>query len=377
MSEPGTVLGMIDPGLASPRLVRLNAVCPYFTMFPLSFPFERLASARPGDWVLDPFCGRGTTLFAARLRGLGSAGIDTNPVAAAIAAAKLVSVSADEVIALCERLLDTEKGGVPDGEFWRWAYAPSTLADIAAVRHGLLNAGHAPEAIALRAILLGILHGPRQRGLPTYLSNQMPRTYATKPGPAVKYWTSRAMEPGHVDVRGAVARRARFTMSDLPASTPGWVARGDCRTLPRRQGTGPIRWIITSPPYLGMRTYLPDQWLRNWFLGGPPGVDYACPGQIPQGHESFSTGLADAWTSVADIVEPGARLIVRFGKIPSADVDATSLLLETLERSDRRWVVKSIESAGPSTRGKRQAVQFKRTPGGAAEEIDLEAVLDA
>lgn len=46
----------------------LNAVCPYYTMFPLEFPLGVLTrQSRPKQWVLDPFCGRGTTTFAARL----------------------------------------------------------------------------------------------------------------------------------------------------------------------------------------------------------------------------------------------------------------------------------------------------------------------
>ena len=56
---------MSDTALASatdPRLLRaLNSVCPYYTMFPLDFPLARLAGASTGDWVLDPFCGRGST----------------------------------------------------------------------------------------------------------------------------------------------------------------------------------------------------------------------------------------------------------------------------------------------------------------------------
>jgi len=56
-------------------------------MFPLDFPLGALAEGRPGEWVLDPFCGRGTTLFAARKLGMPSVGIDSNAVAAAIAQA--------------------------------------------------------------------------------------------------------------------------------------------------------------------------------------------------------------------------------------------------------------------------------------------------
>src|SRR5687768_8325563 len=79
---------------------RLNTVCPYFTMFPLEFPLQFLGDAPSGKWVLDPFCGRGTTLFAARALGLNAVGIDANPVAAAIAAAKVARVNATSVEAL-------------------------------------------------------------------------------------------------------------------------------------------------------------------------------------------------------------------------------------------------------------------------------------
>ena len=64
----------------------LNAICPYFTMFPLGFPLRILRErAARADWVLDPFCGRGTTNYAARVLGLPSLGVDSSPVAVAIA----------------------------------------------------------------------------------------------------------------------------------------------------------------------------------------------------------------------------------------------------------------------------------------------------
>jgi hypothetical protein len=115
---------------------RLNAICPYFTMFPLTFPLARLSRAQRNQQVLDPFCGRGTTNFAARLLGLASVGIDTNPVAVSIASAKLVAPAVDEVVTLCGKILGSRKipDDIPNEPFWRWAFAPKTLIEICKLR---------------------------------------------------------------------------------------------------------------------------------------------------------------------------------------------------------------------------------------------------
>jgi len=47
--------------------------------------------SKPGDIVLDPFMGSGTTLIEAKYQGLNSIGLDTNPLAVKIAKAKTVS----------------------------------------------------------------------------------------------------------------------------------------------------------------------------------------------------------------------------------------------------------------------------------------------
>ncbi len=44
--------------------------------------------AKPGDLVLDPFCGSGTVLVEARLYGMNSVGIDINPLACLLAKVK-------------------------------------------------------------------------------------------------------------------------------------------------------------------------------------------------------------------------------------------------------------------------------------------------
>src|SRR5258708_8761458 len=87
----------------------LNAVCPYYTMFPLSFPISVLGRFEKRKLrVADPFCGRGTTIFAARLKGHQAYGIDASPIAIAIARAKLAETTAEEVLDLAEKILESQ-----------------------------------------------------------------------------------------------------------------------------------------------------------------------------------------------------------------------------------------------------------------------------
>src|SRR4029078_11921938 len=103
---------------------------------------------------------------------------------------------------------------------------------------------------------------------------------------------------------------------------PVGVCLNDSSCLDKIQITRPFRWVVTSPPYFGMRSYWSDQWLRNWFLGGPADVTYSQKRQVShRGVEGFTVGLAQVWAAVAGKCMPGARLIVRFGTLPCLNQD--------------------------------------------------------
>lgn len=344
-------------------------------MFPMSFPLRALRDAGPDDLVLDPFCGRGTTLFAARALGLRACGIDVNPVAVAIAQAKLASATADIVVQRARFLLDrTPDAVLPQGSFWDWAYHPSTLRQIATMRAALLTAKNDDSTKLLRALLLGVLHGPLRRGQPSYLSNQMPRTFATKPDSAVNYWQARNMRPPEVSLLEVLERRARFVLAQTPPPVQGRVDLQDARRL-RRRREGFTR-IVTSPPYPGMRSYLPDQWLRGWFLGGPPRPEYGSAGGFGMvGPGAFARELGQVWQRVAAVSDLGAVLTVRFGALPSVPCDPVSVLDESLRVSGAGWELATIEDTPPPPRRTRQAGQFGRPPGDFRSEVDATYVL--
>ena len=356
----------------------LNGICPYFTMFPLRFPMDIMRrQAKQGESVLDPFCGRGTTNFAARLLGLDSFGVDSSPVATAIAKAKLVRVRVSDILSEAQAILsETETKDIPSGEFWKWAYHPEVLRDLCRFRTAFVQSCSSDVRIALRAILLGALHGPVQKTVQSYFSNQSPRTYAPKPAYATRYWRKRGLVPLRVDALDIIERRTKRYYGPLP-DVSGEVRLGDSRDgniLKFMDGSMRFSWVITSPPYYGMRTYIPDQWLRNWFLGGPAQVDYTNEGQIVHSSpEEFARDLRKVWYNVAVSCMPRARMVIRFGGITDRRVDPLDLAKKSFRNSP--WRLVTVCGAGTARRGRRQADTFLMKNSKPLVEFDIWAKL--
>lgn len=351
----------------------LNAVCPYYTMYPLEFPLRVLKEhGKRGEWVIDPFCGRGTTNFAARLLDMPSVGIDSSPVAAALAQAKLASARPGHVVASARSILKAAKEptSMPKGDFWKLAYHEKTLVPLCQLREALLTECSSPTRILLRAILLGALHGPRTKGAPSHFSNQAPRTFAPKPNYAVKFWTERGMQPGEVEVMAVIEARAKRYLAEVPASVEGSVQLADSREEDTFEDVPEARFVVTSPPYYGMRTYLPDQWLRLWFLGGPDYVEYRQPNQLGHtGAEYFAAEMARVWKNVAGSSAKDARLIIRYGGIHDREAVPIDVLRTSLVGSG--WRMVTAKAVPDSDSGRRQVRQFQTAPKKGITEHDV------
>lgn len=344
-------------------------------MFPLEFPQRIIARhARSKQRILDPFCGRGTTNFAARLAGLESVGIDNSPVAAAITAAKLSTSDAATVIRIARGILQSESPvEVPRGEFWRLAFHPRVLSSIVRLRRSLLADCSTDARKILNGIILGALHGPRSKQMASYFSNQCPRTFSPKPRYAVSFWTSQKLLPPEVDVMQVIRRRAKRFLQPPLVKCQGECRLGDSRnpdTFGRISTGRDFDWVITSPPYYGMRTYLQDQWLRLWFLGGPSVVNYASGGQLNHmSAEAFSDQLATVWANSLRVCRNSARLVIRFGGIRDRMADPLEIVKASLKDGD--WRITNIHEAGSADCGKRQANAFLRLRSRPMKEYDI------
>jgi hypothetical protein len=342
----------------------LNAICPYYTMFPLEFPLKIIKKMRNRTRILDPFCGRGTSIYAARAMGVESWGIDSSPVAVAIAQAKLSRASIEDALCLAEKILTEEENNcLPEGEFWTRAFHPKVLEDICRLRAGLLHR-RSDTAALLRALCIGCLHGPlvKDKKNPSYFSNQMPRTFAPKLDYSVRFWKQKKLRPPRLSVLQVLTKKAsRIQLEKLPQiGCHRNIIKGDSQrasTFSKLPDTFDL--VITSPPFLGMRMYVADQWLRNWFLGGAEAPYGDKPQQLSHRDEtSFINSLKKVWNNVGDLANQRMDLFIRFGSIPSYEVNSLEVLRRSLTLSRHEWRIISTRRASTADQGKRQADQM-------------------
>lgn len=360
---------------------RFHALCPYFAMFPETFAetwLDRLT--RPGDVVLDPFCGRGTLPFQALLMGRRGVGCDVNPVAYCVTRAKTNAPA----LGLVDRRLDNlereyrarryERARLELPTFFRWTYRPETLRQVLYLRERLRWSDSNVDAM-IAALGLGALHGETNKS-PCYLSNQMPHTISTKPAYSVRFWKKRGYRPPRRDVFDLLRGRARYRYETPPPDTRGFALLADMRKLPRlaAQIPSPVQCVITSPPYLNVTNFEEDQWLRLWFLGGPPRPTYrrVSKDDRHEGRDGYWRFIADMWRSIGRILADRAHVVIRLGAVREPPERLLEMLVGTALASGRRTRLAHHEV---SELRRRQTRSFQPSSGGCKVEIDCHFVV--
>jgi len=289
-------------------------------MFPETFAemwIERLT--KPGDVVLDPFCGRGTAPFQALLMERAAIGNDINPVAYCLTKAKL---GAPVLTSVLRRVRDLQAGfearsweaprrSLPP--FFHVAFSRATARELLYLRDRLQWRTSRVDAM-IAALTLGSLHGESER-YDTYLSNQMPRTISTKPEYSLRYWERHGYSAPDRDAFDLLRNRAKYRYESEISSGETRVFNLDMRELSRVKMTRRAQCVITSPPYLNVTDFGEDQWLRVWFLGGEPRPTRGVISRDDRhrGPNTYWRLIADMWRMLAAVTTPEGHVVVRLG----------------------------------------------------------------
>jgi len=300
----------------------LHSMCSYLGCFPPQVPRRVIREVMPSDgYILDPFCGSGTTMVESVLLGRPCIGIDLNPLAVALALAKVQTVSLEDVLDRLIALARHYPGradleAVPEDV--RIFFHSRTLSQLVYLRHALDLSQS--EDLFIRGALLGIMHGKWRKGGGTaYLSIDMPNTFSMSPGYVRKFVEKHKLVQPPVDTFAQLRERCTHLLREgaLPRNASARVIGGDATQLPRLLeaiGVENVAGIVTSPPYLGVLRYGAFNWIRLWFLGYEPApIDRML--DSTDSLDRYLSFMASFLAAAAKVLKPGGRVALVVGDV--------------------------------------------------------------
>jgi len=247
---------------------------PYYAMFPVDFAFDVVEKySKKGDYIIDPFAGRCSSVYAGSVLGRNSLGIEINSVGWLYGTVKLQPADKKKVIdrlsdVYCKRNYYSRKlEEMP--EFYRICYCDEVLKFLLSARKNL-NWKNDNVDRTLMSIILIYLHAKLGEGL----SNQMRMTKSMGMNYSVQWWKSKNMDvPPEINPYEFIYKKIewRYEKGKPQKTTSSKIILGDSSQKLvnyTRKNKKKYSLLFTSPPYCSITDYHADQWLRLWLLGG-------------------------------------------------------------------------------------------------------------
>ena len=309
------------------------------------------AHTSPGDLVIDPFLGRGTTALQAHLMGRRAAGSDVNPLCAMLAAPRFDPPALPDIARRLDEIARWADSGAapgvedPDGpgrvplEDLLAFYHPDTLSVLSDMKSWFARraAGGTFDGVDgwVRMVCLSRLSG-HSGG---YFSvRTMPPNQAVSAESQRQINAANRQHPSPRDVRRIVLSKSR---SLLRSAAPGQMRIGQPEAAPGPPaletapaddlgylGDGAADLIVTSPPFLNIVDYRTNNWLRCWFAG----ID---PASVPISRhstvKSWTGFMRGALAEMCRVTKPGGRIAVEVGEVAKGEIKLDEAVLDAAE----------------------------------------------
>ena len=234
---------------------------------------------KPGDLVLDPFCGSGTTLLEAAIRGRHSIGYDLNPLAVLITQVKITPVESSQLQHLRETMRkvvasigsnsdlplfsdlapvsELQGRGIGFGEWFTKWFQPHVLVDL----RGLYSAIEALENLKLQRIALVAFSNILRKCSNAH--SGYPNVMFDKRAPL-----KRSPLPAFLKSLNETIEAVSSIDGVLSNQVETRVEHGNSEKL--KLSDSSIDAVVTHPPYIGSVPYAEYGALSLMWLGSDP-----------------------------------------------------------------------------------------------------------
>lgn len=258
-----------------------HSICSYLAMFPPHVPREYIEKyTNEGDFVYDPFSGRGTTILEARSLNRKVLGNDLSPLAYVLTKSKSYNLNFNEVI---KRVDYWEKKynewskkneiNLKDETFedFKVFYSYHNLKQLLFLRKNIGEKYLELDEIDnyILSIALGIMHGQtKKNGQSIYFSVNTVNGFSLSPNYAKKYIKEKNLKYIESNVFSQIRNRIQKKRPDFLKydDSQNKIFIKDALRSSEFINKKP-KLIFTSPPYLNLVRYVSQNWIRFWMLG--------------------------------------------------------------------------------------------------------------
>lgn len=292
----------------------LHALHPYPARFIPQIPRKAILTwSKPGDTILDPFCGGGTTLLESILLHRNAIGVDNNAVACLISLAKTANYSVDDVKELQKFLLmvpsltdpnSSSEVSIPQYKNMDYWFAPDAILDLGRLRWNIEQLSNRCRMLAM-TVFSSIIVRVSYQDSDTRYSRQY---YDYVQGTAIRMFERKLSD---------IIQRLGEIIAVPKAQCK--VLQGDTRRLTELPEES-VDLIVTSPPYLNAYDYHKYHRHRLHWVDGD--VAFARDLEIGK-HDTFTRkgakpepyfeDMNDCFTAWKRVLRTGGRMLIIVG----------------------------------------------------------------
>lgn len=288
------------------------------------FLIDRLTAK--GDWVYDPFMGRGTTPLQAALMGRNAIGNDINPLSTLLCRPRLRPPTLKQIAERLDQIVWQHPVNMAD-ELLVF-YHPETLAELLALRSYLIHRDAAGELDIvddwIRMVAINRLTGHSSGFFSVY---SLPPNQAVTVGGQRKINENRQQKPPRRCVASIILKKSKSLLKDgTPPAVEARFLTSPADSTPTISDSQ-VDLVVTSPPFLDIVQYASDNWLRCWFAGiDVENVDIA----MHRKPIDWSSWVRRVFKELARVVRPGGYVAFEVGEVRNGTVELDRVVVDAI-----------------------------------------------